>query len=66
LYQDKLVIRHVTPNNNRPLFDKMKIPYDTKPVVYIVKNLEYTVSYENLDTFLNGSNTDVQHNLGII
>jgi hypothetical protein len=44
----------------------MKIPYDTKPVVYIVKNLEYTVSYENLDTFLNGSNTDVQHNLGII
>ena len=64
LYQDKLVIRHVTPVKNRVLFDKMKIPLDTKPVVYIIKNLEYTVSYESLDSFLNGSNTDVQHNLG--
>ena len=63
MYLDKLVIRHVTPEKNAALFEKMNISLDTKPVVYIIKNMQFSVNYENLETFLSSSNSDVQQNL---
>jgi hypothetical protein len=64
VYADKITIRHVTWSANKALYDKIGVPVFRKPVVYIVKNVQGSVSYENLDSFLASQSNDVEHNLG--